>query len=70
MFNLPILPLELPTLAIIKLKLLNPNVKSYKKETITGKYDVIVIGSGLGGMSTAAFLAKEKMKVLVLESHY
>jgi all-trans-retinol 13,14-reductase len=48
----------------------NEHVKSYKKETITGQYDVIVIGSGLGGMSTAAFLAKEGKKVLILEGHY
>ena len=44
--------------------------KSYKQEKPVGKFDVIVIGSGLGGMSTAGFLAKEKKKVLVLERHY
>jgi all-trans-retinol 13,14-reductase len=48
----------------------NEHVKSYKKESITGEYDVIVIGSGLGGMSTAAFLAKEGKRILILESHY
>jgi len=48
----------------------NEHVKSYKKETITGQYDVIMIGSGLGGMSAAAFLAKEGKRVLILESHY
>lgn len=49
---------------------MNEYVKSYKKESIKGNYDAIVIGSGLGGMSTAAFLAKEGKKVLVIESHY
>jgi phytoene dehydrogenase-like protein/ferredoxin-NADP reductase len=33
-------------------------------------YDVVVIGAGLGGLSTAAFLAKEGKKVLMLERHY
>ena len=33
-------------------------------------YDTIVIGSGMGGMTTAAMLAKLGQKVLVLEQHY
>ncbi len=44
--------------------------KSYKQDKVQGKFDVIVIGSGIGGMATAAFLAKEGRKVLVLERHY
>lgn len=44
--------------------------KSYKQQKPTGSYDVIVIGSGMGGISTAAFLAKEGKRVLVLERHY
>ncbi len=43
---------------------------SYKQQKPTGQFDVIVIGSGIGGLTTAAFLAKEKKKVLVLERHY
>jgi all-trans-retinol 13,14-reductase len=38
-------------------------------EDLSG-YDYIVIGSGIGGLSTAIFLSKAGKKVLVLESHY
>lgn len=34
------------------------------------KYDEIIIGSGLGGLTAAALLAKKKKKVLVLEQHF
>lgn len=34
------------------------------------KYDAIVIGAGLGGLSSAATLAKNGQKVLLLEKHY
>jgi all-trans-retinol 13,14-reductase len=44
--------------------------KSYKQNKLTGSYDTIIIGSGMGGMATAAFLSKEGKKVLVLERHY
>lgn len=44
---------------------------SYKQQDVTGNYDAIIIGSGLGGLGTAALLAKKAgKKVLVLEKHY
>lgn len=36
----------------------------------TQKYDAIVIGSGMSGLTSAAVLGKEGMRVLVLEQHY
>jgi len=46
-------------------------IQSYKKNyQLAEKYDAIIIGSGIGSLSTAAILAKEGKKVLVLERHY
>ncbi len=46
-------------------------VLSYKQHTLEDNWDAIVIGSGLGGLSVAALLAKYAgKKVLVLERHY
>ncbi len=46
-------------------------IQSYKKNpTLSNKYDTIIIGSGMGSLTTAAILAKEGQKVLVLERHY
>ena len=42
----------------------------YNKKKIPKDIDVIVIGSGIGGLSTAAFLSRVGKKVLVLEQHY
>src|SRR5690606_29137661 len=44
--------------------------QSYKQAKVEGKFDVIIIGSGIGGLTTAVFLAKAGKKVLMLERHY
>ncbi len=45
-------------------------IQSYKqKPEVAERYDVIVIGSGMGSLTTAAILAKEGRSVLVLERH-
>ncbi len=42
----------------------------WSRESPRGPFDVIVIGSGMGGMVCAALLAKTGKRVLVLEQHY
>jgi all-trans-retinol 13,14-reductase len=39
-------------------------------EVSAGPWDVIIVGSGMGGMSCAAALSKYRKKVLLLEQHY
>ncbi len=46
-------------------------IQSFKQKPILQKqYDTIIIGSGMGSLATAAILAKQGQKVLVLERHY
>jgi all-trans-retinol 13,14-reductase len=44
--------------------------RPWSKEIPSGPWDYVVIGSGMGGMTTAALLAKLGRRVLVLEQHY
>src|ERR1700721_800627 len=44
---------------------------SYKQHALDDRWDAIVVGSGIGGLTTAALLSKyAAKKVLVLERHY
>ena len=45
-------------------------MKMLQDATIREKYDVVVIGAGIGGLTAAAVLAKRGLKVLVVEQHY
>ena len=46
-------------------------IQSYKRITdLENDYDAIVIGSGMGSLTSAALLSKEGKKVLILEKHY
>ncbi len=42
----------------------------YTSDLTKAHYDAIIIGSGLGGLTTAVCMAKAGKKVLVLEKHY
>ena len=42
----------------------------FRKKKADSQYDVIVIGSGIGGLCNAALLSKLGKKVCVLEQHY
>lgn len=46
------------------------NGTRYHPAIASQRFDAIVIGSGLGGLTTAALLAKAGKRVLVLERHY
>jgi all-trans-retinol 13,14-reductase len=41
-----------------------------KKPKEEDEYDVIIVGSGIGGLTCGALLSKREYKVLVLEQHY
>ena len=45
-------------------------MKLLEDAVIKNRYDVIVVGAGVGGLTAAALLAKRGLNVLVLEQHY
>jgi all-trans-retinol 13,14-reductase len=48
----------------------NVKIDSKKDSKKENEYDVIIIGSGIGGLTCGALLSKRGYKVLVLEQHY
>jgi len=46
------------------------NYSRYNPNTDLSKFDHLIIGSGIGGLTTATWLAKAGYKVAVLEQHY
>ena len=55
-------------------KLLNADgfnrAASLKRVVTNKKYDVIIIGSGISGLTAGIFLAQKGRKVLILEKHF
>ena len=45
-------------------------LKKYSKDIIKDSYDIIIIGSGISGLCSAALLSMEGKSVLVLEKHF
>ena len=44
--------------------------RRYRPNRLSGPYDALVVGSGIGGLTTAALLSERGWRVAVLEQHY
>ena len=44
--------------------------RRYRANRLDGPYDALVIGSGIGGLTTAALLSELGLRIAVLEQHY
>ena len=40
------------------------------QETLNKKWDIVIIGSGMGSLTAATLLANDGYKVLILEQNY
>lgn len=71
-FKFLTIPKQLSTkpVSAYSLPLRDPLRHGYSRKKIPKDVDVIVIGSGMGGLTCAGLLAKVGKKVLVLEQHY
>ncbi len=45
-------------------------MKLHEDVLLRDRYDIVVVGAGIGGLTAAALLAKRGLKVLVLEQHH
>ncbi len=45
-------------------------MKMLQNGLINDRYDVVVVGGGIGGLTTAAMLAKKGIRLLLIEQHY
>ena len=45
-------------------------MKLLDNSVLRDRYDVVVVGAGIGGLTAAALLAKRDLKVLVVEQHF
>lgn len=66
-----VFPLKAPAyFATREFKKYDWSIKVTQKPKRENEYDVIIVGSGIGGLTCGALLSKRGYKVLVLEQHY